>query len=159
MERCFASPIFYNLYYPTSLFVFRTRIPIGGLVRACEICTHYVGVLPTWTSGPHINGVKDSPYHTSRLSWPAVFAIPFSYLPLYIWLSYFRNLKLLGTGAGGHLLSAPTGSWGFKVTPAIQPYLATTDRPALHLSVLGLAMERMSSIIHTTVLVIFVANF
>nr|DAZ41681.1 MAG TPA: hypothetical protein [Caudoviricetes sp.] len=28
--------------------------------------------------------------------------------------------KLLGTGAGGHLLSAPTGSWGFILTPAIQ---------------------------------------
>nr|DAH17006.1 MAG TPA: hypothetical protein [Caudoviricetes sp.] len=28
--------------------------------------------------------VKDSPYHTSRLSWPVVFAIPVSYSPLYI---------------------------------------------------------------------------
>ena len=33
---------------------------------------------------PSYKGVKDSPYRTSRLSWPAVFAMPVSYLPLYI---------------------------------------------------------------------------
>nr|DAZ41682.1 MAG TPA: hypothetical protein [Caudoviricetes sp.] len=32
---------------------------------------------------PSYKEVKDYLYHTSRLSWPAVFAIPISYSPLY----------------------------------------------------------------------------
>lgn len=42
-------------------------------------------------------------------------------------------------------------------TPTVFCLFTTTNRPALHLSVFGLAMERMMNIIHTTVLVIFIA--
>lgn len=46
--------------------------------------------------------------HTSHLSWPVVFATVFlSHLALQH--LYFNSVKLLDTGAGGHLLSAPTG--------------------------------------------------
>ena len=58
-----------------------------------------------------ISGLRIPRNHTSRLFWPVVFAIHVSYSPLYTWLSYFVNLQLLDTGTGGHLLSAPTGSW------------------------------------------------
>nr|DAG87243.1 MAG TPA: hypothetical protein [Herelleviridae sp.] len=42
-------------------------------MRACEICTHYVGVAPTWTSCPHIMGLRIPP-----TTHPTSLGLPFS---------------------------------------------------------------------------------
>ena len=54
LHRGFTSSILRNRYESHLVKYYRTRTPIGGLVRACENCTHYVGISPTWTSCPHI---------------------------------------------------------------------------------------------------------
>lgn len=55
-HQLWVSQLSVRVFVVSQLKTKNTRTPIGGLVRDYEICTHYVGISPTWTSFPHMGG-------------------------------------------------------------------------------------------------------